>query len=48
MGFREPPLPKVAWEGQQVVSVFACNGMGAALSSIIAQRAAEEVLERQT
>jgi len=47
MGFREPPLPKVVWEGQQVVSVFACNGMGVALSSVIAQHAADEVLGRQ-
>ncbi len=47
MGFREPPLPKVVWEGKQVVSVFACNGMGVALSSVIARQAANEVLEHQ-
>lgn len=47
MGFREPPLPEVAWEGQQVISVFACNGMGVALSSVIAQQAAKEILRRQ-
>ncbi len=47
MGFREPPLPKVAWESHQVISVFACNGMGVALSSIIAQQAAEEALKRK-
>ena len=47
MGFREPPLPKVAWEGERVVSVFACNGMGVALSSVVAQQAAEELLRHE-
>ncbi len=46
MGFRDPPLPKISWEGERVVSVFACNGMGVALSSTVAQQAATQVLER--
>ena len=46
MGFCEPPLPKITWETDRVVSVFACNGMGAALSSVIADQAAEALLQR--
>jgi gamma-glutamylputrescine oxidase len=44
MGFCEPPLPKITWETDRVVSVFACNGMGVALSSVIADQAAEALL----
>jgi len=46
MGFCEPPLPKITWETDRVVSVFACNGMGVALSSVIADQAAEALLQR--
>ncbi len=37
-GSREPPLPKITWETGSVKSVLARNGMGVALSSVIADR----------